>query len=108
MTERRQRIIERIRRREVYFDLTKGKSMSTAQLESFSATAKAIHATLVWLKKHEARIKRYLAHAREIDALLAMQAEDRAAILAYGPLVAELAMEVGRKEADAKAGGPAR
>jgi len=45
----------------------------------------AIRTTLTWLQRHEAAIKRYLAHAEEIDRLLAMPPELRAAILSHEP-----------------------
>jgi len=58
----------------------------------------AIRTTLTWLQKHEDRIRRYLRHAEEIDRLLAMEPEVRAAIMDHGPAVAALAVEAAARE----------
>lgn len=55
-------------------------------------------ATLAWLIEHEA----------EIRAFLALAPEARAAVLSHGPIVADLAQELAKREAIAKAGGPRR
>lgn len=68
----------------------------------------AIRTTLAWLREHEERIKRFLPHAPEIEQLLAMEPEVRAAILAHGPNVAALAVEIAERERIAAAGGPTR
>lgn len=49
-----------------------------------------------------------LEHEAEIRAFLALAPEARAAVLSHGPIVAELAQELARREAAAKAGGPLR
>lgn len=64
--------------------------------------------TMRWLVTHEVQIKRYLAHAEELDALLAMEPHVRAAILAHGPTVAALAVQMAERERVAAAGGPTR
>lgn len=43
-----------------------------------------------------------------IRAIMAMSPEDRAAVVSHGRLVAEMARELARREAIAKAGGPVR
>lgn len=54
--------------------------------------------TLAWLLEHET----------EIRAFLTLPPEARAAVVSHGPLVAELAQQIAKKEAIAKAGGPRR
>ncbi len=68
----------------------------------------AVHATMQWLVTNVDRIKRYLAHAEEIDRLLAMEPAVRAAIMDHGPTVAALAVEIAERERIAAAGGPTR
>lgn len=54
--------------------------------------------TLAYVVEHEA----------EIRAFLALPPEARAAVLSHGAIVAELAAELAKREAAAKAGGPRR
>ena len=58
----------------------------------------AVRATLAWLHNHEAEIRAFLALAPDV----------RAAVVSHGPIVAELAVEISKREAIAEAGGPAR
>lgn len=60
--------------------------------------SRAVLATLAWLQNNE----------REIRAFLALAPEARAAVVSHGPIVAELAQELAKREAIAKAGGPRR
>lgn len=82
--------------------------MRAAEAELRLRYAEAILATLRWLRQHEAEIKRHQAHRAEIEQLLGLAPEVRAAILAHGPTVAELALELARGVAVAAAGGPMR
>lgn len=68
----------------------------------------ALIGTIRWLQRHEAAIKRHLAHAEEIDRLLAMDPAVRAAIMNHGPIVAALAVELAERERAASEGGPVR
>lgn len=60
--------------------------------------SEAVRATLAWLQNHEG----------EIRAFLRLPPETRAAVLDHGATVAQLAVEIGKREAIAKAGGPVR
>ncbi|TXN71634.1 hypothetical protein [Methylobacterium sp. WL6] len=56
-----------------------------------------------------ARTLAYFAeHETEIRAFLAMTPDTRAAVASHGAIVAELARELAKREAVAKAGGPKR
>jgi len=65
----------------------------------------ALIGTIRWLLKHEDAIKRFLPHAEEIDRLLAMEPEVRAAIMDHGPAVAALAVEAAAREVLGREGG---
>lgn len=80
----------------------------SAELPTRASYNGAIHQTMQWLVRNEARIRRFLPHAEEIEQLLALEPEVRAAILKHGPLVAELAVQMAEREAVSAAGGPAR
>lgn len=69
-----------------------------AEAEIHAARLAAVARTLDWLRQHEA----------EIRAFLSLAPQDRAAVLSHGPLVAQLAAEIARREALAKVGGPLR
>ncbi len=60
--------------------------------------SEAVRATLLWRQHHEA----------EIRAVLRLPPETRAAVVDHGDTVAQLAVEIARREAIAKAGGPVR
>lgn len=69
-----------------------------AEVELHAERLDAILRTLIWLRENEV----------EIRAFLALPPEDRAVVVSHGPLVAQLAAEMKRREAIAKAGGPVR
>ena len=73
----------------------KGRS---SEAELHVAHTAAVRATLVWLHNYEPQIRAFLALAPDV----------RAAVLSHGPIVGELAVEIARREAIAKAGGPVR
>lgn len=54
--------------------------------------------TLAYVAEHEAEIRAFLALAPEV----------RAVVVTHGAIVAELAVELAKREASAKAGGPRR
>lgn len=58
----------------------------------------AVRETLVWLQQHEAAIRAFLAMAPEV----------RAAVVAHGPIVTALSVELAKRDAIADAGGPTR
>lgn len=71
----------------------KGQRQSVLEYEK--ERLKAARTTLEWLSRHETEIK----------AFLLLPLESRAAVISHGHLVAELAIEMRRREAIAQAGG---
>lgn len=77
---------------------TSGFGDRPAVREMHAQHSEAVRATLAWLQHHEA----------EIRAFLRLPPETRAAVVDHGETVAQLAVEIARREAIAKAGGPVR
>jgi hypothetical protein len=85
-------------RERVYPKQVQNNAMRQGEADRLIARQKAIITTLEWFQERE----------HELRAYFALPIEDRAIIHSHGNLVAQLAHEVARKEAIAKAGGPVR
>ncbi len=72
--------------------------MTRSQEEHQLARLQAVTRTLVWLQSHEAAIR----------AFLALPASSREAVLMHATTMAEMCLELHRREALAAAGGPKR
>lgn len=85
-------------RRSTYPAMVATRKLKQSQADFQCARLDAAWQSLTWLREHEA----------EIRAFMALPAADRAVVLSHGPLVAQMAAELARREAIAKAGGPVR
>jgi hypothetical protein len=86
-------------------EATKRGLLNAKEAEMRTRYSAAVVGTMKWLVANEAEIRRFLAHRVEIQALLAMDPQDRAAILEHGATVARMAQEIARREQEAAAGG---
>lgn len=85
-------------RRAVYPRRIARHEMRQGEADLAMARIEAVLATLTWLQTHEHELRRFLA----------MAPADRAVVMTHGPLVTQMALQVARREANAKAGGPVR
>ncbi|QCI65653.1 hypothetical protein [Phreatobacter stygius] len=85
-------------RERTYPRLVNRGELREAEADRLLQRAKAILSTLVWFQERE----------HELRTFLAMAPADRAVIVTHGPLVAEMALELARREEIAKAGGARR
>jgi len=85
-------------RARVYPGLAASKKRRQSELDYHVARLQAVRATLAWLSTHEVEIK----------AFLALPTDARVAVIGYGAQMGELCLELDRREAAAKAGGPKR